>query len=64
MGGEVCGHERTLLVIVNETLTAQRYIDDILRQTSLSFLQQQPHGVIYQHGNARPPYSQNPIKRH
>ena len=51
--GRICWQERTPLVIVNGNLTAQRYIDDILRPTVLPFLQQQPRGVIYQHDNAR-----------
>ena len=53
-GGKICGQERTPLVIVNGSLTAQRYIDDILRPTAIPLPQQQPRGVIYWHYNARP----------
>ena len=51
--GGICGQERTPLVIVHGNLTAQRYMDNILRPVVLPFLQQQPRGVIYQHDNAR-----------
>ena len=52
--GEICGQERTPLVIVNGSLTAQHYIDDILRPTVIPLPQQQPRGVIYWHYNAKP----------
>ena len=45
MFGGSCGQERTQLVNVNGNLTAQRYIDDILRRTSQPFLQQLPRGI-------------------
>ena len=46
MWREMYGQEKTLLATVNGNLTAQRYIDDILRLNVLPFLQQQPRGVI------------------
>ena len=45
MFGGSCGQERTQLVIVNGNLTAQRYIVDILRTTSLPFHQQLTRGI-------------------
>ena len=44
--GGICGQERTPLVIINGNLTAQRYINDILCSTALTFFQKQPRGVI------------------
>ncbi|GFS98814.1 transposable element Tc1 transposase [Trichonephila clavipes] len=44
---------KTLLVVNRGTLSAQRYIDDILRTVLLPFLLQYP-GLIFQHDNARP----------
>ena len=39
-GGGICGQERTPLVIVNGNLISKHYINDMLRQTVLSFLHQ------------------------
>ena len=55
---EICGQERTPLVIISGNLTAHCYIDDILHPTVLPVLQQQPHGVIYQ----QTPYSQRIVQ--
>ncbi|KAK7441397.1 hypothetical protein BaRGS_00040579 [Batillaria attramentaria] len=54
VSGEICGGDRTPLVIVDGHLTAQRYIDQIIRPAVLPYLQQQPHGDLYQQDNARP----------
>ncbi|XP_071083893.1 uncharacterized protein [Haliotis cracherodii] len=52
--GEICGQERTLMVISDGNLTAQGYMNDILRPIVLTFPQQLPRGVLHQHDNARP----------
>ncbi|KFM74957.1 Transposable element Tcb1 transposase, partial [Stegodyphus mimosarum] len=44
---------QTPLVIIRGTLTAQRYVDDILRPVLLPFLLQNS-GLIFQQYNARP----------
>ncbi|KAK7483344.1 hypothetical protein BaRGS_00025404 [Batillaria attramentaria] len=48
------GGDRTPLVMVDGNLTAQRYIDQIIRPVVLPYLQQQPHGVLYQQDTAPP----------
>ena len=50
----ISSRHRTPLVVVNETLTAQRYIDQILRPYLLPFLQDHPDVTIFQQDNARP----------
>ena len=49
--GDGSEQERTPLIFVNENLTAQGYINDILCPTVQPF---QQHGGIYQHDIARP----------
>ena len=44
---------RTPLVVIRGTLTAQRYIDDILKPVLLPFLLQCPE-LFFQQDNARP----------
>ena len=44
---------RTPLVVISGTLTAQWYIDDILRRVMLLFLLQHP-GLTFRHNNALP----------
>ncbi|UYV83088.1 hypothetical protein LAZ67_22002161 [Cordylochernes scorpioides] len=44
---------RTPLVVIPDTLTAQRYVDDILRSVLLPFLSHHP-GLTFQQDNARP----------
>ena len=51
--GGICGQEGTPLVIVTGNLTAQDYIDVVLRSTVVSFLRQQPRGVGDQLVNVR-----------
>ena len=45
---------RTPLIVVNGNLTAQRYVDQILRPVLLQFLQMHPDLPTFQQDNARP----------
>ena len=51
--GAISFDSRTPLVVIRGTLTAQRYVDDILRPVLLPFLLQCP-GLVFQQANARP----------
>ncbi|GFU70630.1 HTH_Tnp_Tc3_2 domain-containing protein [Trichonephila clavipes] len=50
--GEILGHTRSSLVVLHCTLTARRYVDDILTPIVLP-ISSRP-GAIYQQDNARP----------
>ncbi|GFY07052.1 transposable element Tcb2 transposase [Trichonephila clavipes] len=53
----VCGviayNTRSLLVLIRGTITAQRYVHDILRPHALPLMQRLP-GAIFQQAKARP----------
>ncbi len=49
--GGICGDQKTLYRETN--ITAQRYIDQVVQTVVLPFLQQQPHGMLFQQDNAR-----------
>ncbi|UYV82585.1 hypothetical protein LAZ67_22000050 [Cordylochernes scorpioides] len=51
--GTISFDSRTPLVVIPGTLTAQRYVDDILRPVLLPFLSHHP-GLTFQQDNARP----------
>lgn len=51
--GAISVDTRTALVILHDTLNAQRYVGVIVRSVLLLFLSQHP-GLIFQHDNARP----------
>lgn len=51
--GAISFHSRTPLVVISGTLTAQRYVDLILRPVLLPFMSSHP-GLIFQQDNARP----------
>ncbi|GFW28762.1 transposable element Tcb1 transposase [Trichonephila clavipes] len=51
--GAISFDSRTPLVVIRGTLTAQRYVDNILRTVLLPFLLQYS-GLIFQQGNVRP----------
>ncbi|GFY14318.1 transposable element Tcb1 transposase [Trichonephila clavipes] len=51
--GAISWDTRSSLVVVQGTLTARRYVDDILTPIVLPMLSSRP-GAIYQHDNARP----------
>ncbi|UYV79305.1 RPS13 [Cordylochernes scorpioides] len=44
---------RSTLVLIQGTMTSQRYVDDVLRSTTLPYLQGVPN-ALYQQDNARP----------
>lgn len=52
--GGITANHRTELVVVNGNLTAQRYVEEILRPHVIPFLQMHPDVQIFQHDNARP----------
>ena len=49
----ICGQERTDLVVIDQNLNAQRYIDQVLRPVALPFLQRHRR-ILLQQDNARP----------
>lgn len=51
--GAICWDTRSPLVVLQRTLTARRYVDDILTPVVLPMLSSRP-GAIYQQDNARP----------
>ncbi|GFS88587.1 transposable element Tcb2 transposase [Trichonephila clavipes] len=51
--GAICWDTRSSLVVLQGTLTARRYVDDILTPIVLPMLSSRP-GAIYQQDNARP----------
>ncbi|GFY22350.1 transposable element Tcb2 transposase [Trichonephila clavipes] len=51
--GAISWDRRSSLVVLQGTLTARRYVDDILTPIVLPMLSSRP-GAIYQQGNARP----------
>ncbi|UYV69340.1 hypothetical protein LAZ67_6003272, partial [Cordylochernes scorpioides] len=51
--GDISFDRRIPLVVIPGTLTAQRYVDDILRPVMLPFLSHHP-GLTFQQDNARP----------
>ncbi|UYV83005.1 hypothetical protein LAZ67_22001722 [Cordylochernes scorpioides] len=51
--GAISFDSRTPLVVIPGTLTAQRYVDDILRPVLLPFLSHHP-GLTFQQDNSRP----------
>ncbi|UYV72229.1 hypothetical protein LAZ67_9002258 [Cordylochernes scorpioides] len=51
--GAISFDSRTLLVVIPGTLTAQRYVDDIIRPVLLPFLSHHPR-LTFQQDNARP----------
>ncbi|KFM74451.1 Transposable element Tcb2 transposase, partial [Stegodyphus mimosarum] len=46
-------HSRTPLVVIRRNLTAQQYVDEVLRPVVLPFISRH-HGLIFQQNNARP----------
>jgi len=52
--GGISYHSKTPLIIIDGTLNAQRYIEEILEPTVLPFLQQHPQIRYFQQDNARP----------
>ena len=50
--GGICVHSRTELLVLNGTLTGQRYINEVLQPVVLPFVQQ--HHIVLQDDNARP----------
>ncbi|GFY27412.1 hypothetical protein TNCV_2070321 [Trichonephila clavipes] len=53
VGSNFLGHTIIFLVVLQGTLTARRYVDDILTPIVLPMLSSRP-GAIYQQDNARP----------
>ncbi|GFU45658.1 DDE_3 domain-containing protein [Trichonephila clavipes] len=53
VGEQFLGDTRSSLVVLQGTLTARRYVDDILTPIVLPMLSSRP-GAIYQQDNARP----------
>ncbi|GFT97821.1 transposable element Tcb2 transposase [Trichonephila clavipes] len=51
--GVIAYNTRSLLVLIRGTMTAQRYVHDILQPHVLPLMQQLP-GAIFQQDNARP----------
>ncbi|GFV69783.1 transposable element Tcb1 transposase [Trichonephila clavipes] len=51
--GAIAYNTRSPLVLIRGTMTAQRYVHDILQPHVLSLMQQLP-GAIFQQDNARP----------
>lgn len=51
--GAISFDSRTPLVVIRDTLTARRYVDEILRPVVLPFLSRTP-GLTFQQDNARP----------
>ncbi|KFM76205.1 Transposable element Tc1 transposase, partial [Stegodyphus mimosarum] len=51
--GAISFHSRTPLVVIRRNLTAQRYVDEVLRPVVLPFMSRHP-GLIFQQDNARP----------
>ncbi|GFY18964.1 transposable element Tc1 transposase [Trichonephila clavipes] len=51
--GAIAYDSRSTLIVMRETLTGQRYVDDILRPPVGPFLNGLP-GAIFQQDNARP----------
>lgn len=52
--GGICGEQKTDLVILHQTLTAQRYRDQVLQPVVIPFMQRQRQGLLFQQDNARP----------
>lgn len=50
--GGICGGNRTRLVVVNGTLTSQRYRDEILSPVVLPYLRTNGPGLTFQQDNA------------
>ncbi|KFM60174.1 hypothetical protein X975_24545, partial [Stegodyphus mimosarum] len=50
--GAISFHRRTPLVVVRRNLTAQRYVDEVLRPVVLPFMSRRP-GLTFQQDNAR-----------
>ena len=50
--GDISVRSRTELLVLNGTLTGQRYINEVLQPVVLPFVQQ--HHVVLQDDNARP----------
>ena len=46
-------NHRTRLISINRTLTAQRYIDEVLHPNVLPFLGRHPEVYLFQQDNAR-----------
>ncbi|GFS99887.1 transposable element Tc1 transposase [Trichonephila clavipes] len=65
--GAICFDTHTPLVVISDTLTEQRYNDDILKSVVLPFFLRHP-GITFQHGNTRPqtasvlPYTSLPAR--
>ena len=51
--GGICGQHRTDLIVFDGTLTAHRYINQVLRPFLLPFLHHQPR-LLFQKDNVRP----------
>ncbi|KFM60306.1 Transposable element Tc1 transposase, partial [Stegodyphus mimosarum] len=51
--GAISFHSRTHLVVIRCNLTAQRYVDDVLRPAVLPFMSRY-HGLTFQRDNVRP----------
>ena len=52
--GGISGQYRTPLVVIDGNITAQRYVDEVLRPYVLPFRAAHPQVNIFQHDNARP----------
>jgi len=50
----ITAHHRTPLVVIDGNLTAQRYVDNVLRPHLVPFMQAHPELTIFQQDNARP----------
>ena len=52
--GGISWRHWTPLVVIEGNLTARRYIDEVLEQVVVPFLQNHADVTLYQHDNARP----------
>ena len=52
--GGICGDQKTEVVVIRQTLTAQRYRDQVLHPVVIPFMQRQRQGLLLQQDNARP----------
>jgi len=52
--GGISWNHRTDLVVIDGTLTAQRYVNEILRPHVLPFMERHPEMTRFQQDNARP----------
>lgn len=52
--GGISLHHRTPLVIIDGNMTAQRYVDNVVRPVVVPFMENHPHITVFQQDNARP----------